>query len=116
MTSSSKWVGAAAGAALAFAAVAAHAEGGGKDDAREAKDFLGAGMTVAQAAAAAEKSNGGTAMGASWEPTKSGAAFEVELAKADGTVTTVLVDPGTGAVTPASAPIGDSDGEEHDDN
>lgn len=117
MGSTSKWVAGAAGAALVLAAAAAQADSG-KDDATEAKDFLAAGMTVAQAAAAAEKSVGGTAMGASWEPTRSGPAFEVELAKADGTIATVLVDPASGAVTaaPARQGDGDGDGEENDDN
>ena len=85
-------------ATLSMAAPMALANG--NDDHTEAQDYLAAGMSLTQAVAKAETSGGGKAMSAAWEPGQKGAmAFEVELAKADGTVRTVRVDPKSGAVT-----------------
>ncbi|MBZ9538861.1 hypothetical protein [Modicisalibacter tunisiensis] len=84
------------------------------DDPTEAKDFLASGMTVAQAATAAEAADTGTAMSVAWEPRASGTmGFAVELARADGSVNTVLVDPQDGKVTPWVAHADDK--ESHDE-
>ena len=48
--------------------------------------------------------------------TQSGPAFEVGLAQADGTVTTVLVDPCNGAVTAVRGRDGDDQDKEGDDD
>ncbi len=117
MTRSIRILGGSAIAALAIAATAPAVLAQSNDDPAEAKAFLSAGMTLADAAAAAEADSGGTAMGASWEPAGSGQmAFEVELAQADGSVTTVMVDPGTGAVTAAKNGTGDDATEGEDDD
>jgi|GEM_PF-5747994 len=84
---------------LALAVVLPISQAMANDDPAEAKGFLDAGMTVAQAASAAESADTGTAMSVAWEPSGSGAmAFAVELANTDGTVKTVLVDPHDGKV------------------
>lgn len=103
MTLSTKRLGAAALAAMAIAVAAPVLAHAGTDDRTEAKAFLASGMSIADAVSAAEAKGGGSAMSASWEPQEGRAmAFEVELAKADGTVTTMVVDPGTGRVTAAA--------------
>ncbi|WP_108658254.1 PepSY domain-containing protein [Acuticoccus kandeliae] len=100
---------------IATPMVATMAHAGGADDPAEAKAFLASGMTLADAVSAAEANSGGTAMAAAWEPSEAGATvFEVELAKADGSVATVLVDAQTGAVSKAA--MGDDDGPDEDED
>lgn len=105
MTPKIKRAGAAAITLLAVGLTAPTlAQAGSNDDPAEAKAFLASGMTIADAVSAAEAKVGGTAMSASWEPQNAQTmGFEVELAKADGTVTTVTVDPRSGSVTAAAA-------------
>lgn len=112
MNHSIRILGGAALTALTLAAVAPLAWADNNDDATEAHAFLASGTTLAQAEAAAEAQGGGTAMSASWEHTDSGAAvFEVELAHADGTVNTVLVDPDSRKVTTLADGSGQQDGD-----
>jgi len=114
MTRLIKTFGGAAVTALVIAATAPMAMADSNDDAAESQAFLSSGMTLTQAATAAETDSGGTAMSAAWEHTESGGmVFEVELAYPDGKVTTVQVDPASGAVT-ALADQND-DGEDDDD-
>lgn len=118
MNHAMKKLGAAAMVALAVGAAVPLAHAGSNDDATEAKAFLNSGMTLEQAIGAAEADRGGTAMSAAWEHADSGTmVFEVELAKTDGTVTTVQVDPANGSVTTMGAvdQDQDDDGETDDD-
>ena len=117
MTPSITRLGAAAFTTLAVAVTAPMALAAQNDDPAEAKAVLASGMTLAEAIAAAQTHSGGTAMSAAWESQSSGAmAFEVELAKPDGTVTTVAVDPASGNITRVAEHETDDDGLKGDDN
>lgn len=68
-------------------------------DMAEAQAFLAAPGSISDAIAAAEKSTGGKAMSASFESDATNAAlYEVEVAAADGTMSTVMVNPADGTV------------------
>jgi hypothetical protein len=89
------------------------AQAGSKsDDAAEMQQFLASNQSLTQAIAAAEKAVGGKAMDAGWEgETATAGAFEVVIAKADGTLSkAVVAADGTVQVT---AMVDDND---HDGN
>jgi hypothetical protein len=93
------------------------AQAGSKsDDAAEVQHFMASSQNLTQAIAAAEKAIGGKAMEAGWEgKTATAGAFEVTIAKADGTLSKALIAAdGTVQVT-AMVDDNDQDGDKSDE-
>lgn len=88
-------VGAPVGAAFAQGSMTETQESG---EASDMKASLGAKVQLSEAIAAAEAAVGGKAVDSGFEEEGTSPAWEVEVAKADGTSATVLVDAATGKV------------------
>lgn len=87
------------------------------EDGAEVQQFNSVAQSLTDAVGAAEGQSGATAMSAEFELEGQKPVYEVELVKADGTISTAVVDASTGEVKlTATSDDDDREDEEEDDN